>query len=190
MRTLEEIKKGILYELEVTKNSWSQADTSLAQSQLEGVERIEENFDDYTKQRIAFECRTFVENYAKDNSLGLEINDHPSHINSFLQISKDEKIGKYLNDNRSNLKFIPDLAEQTIQSMYESFGYTDKLATRKEIDDLQRQYSSLPIGSEERDKLEKYIANEKRRSGFTNTRTNLETYRPLEDISLENERTY
>ena len=143
MKSFEEIRERELYLLNFKKNNWENDPRGLddywVKKVLDNIDVIEDNFDEYLKETIAFYAISEGETLKNSN-----IDFFGTYNGGYFNIQKDDTVAQRFDLENSIRQGIGNLtADDFAQSIYESYGYTEKLPTAKDIEKLEEARKSI-----------------------------------------------
>ena len=135
METIESIKKRVESQIKSTREIYSND-----QERLKNISHIEQNIDEYVRGLIAKESIQLVKDieydYSKDNIQRL-LKERRVSSGNYLRIEPDDQILDIIKnawlDRSESWEAIDIIRDRIAQAIYESFGYTDKLVSEREL---------------------------------------------------------
>ena len=135
METIESIKKRVESQIKSTREIYSND-----QERLKNISHIEQNIDEYVRGLIARESIQLVKDiekfgkydYRKDNIQRL-LKERRVSGGNYLGIEPDDQILDIISNTSKGIEAIDIKRDRIAQAIYESFGYTDKLVSEREL---------------------------------------------------------
>ncbi|HIS39136.1 MAG TPA: hypothetical protein IAB45_06490 [Candidatus Onthousia faecavium] len=143
MISIEELKQNELYSLNNAKKIWESDHRGLdnihVKRELENIANKLTNFDEYIKEVVA---RNAV--VAQDTIASVGFSNFVKGATNFLEIKEDDPISSelHLQDIETYGSALA-IGDNLVQKIYESYGFTDMLPTKKDIRLLEGEYASL-----------------------------------------------
>lgn len=143
MISIEELKQNELYSLNNAKKIWESDHRGLdnihVKCELENIANKLTNFDEYIKEVVA---RNAV--VAQDTIASVGFSNFVKGATNFLEIKEDDPISSelHLQDIETYGSALA-IGDNLVQKIYESYGFTDMLPTKKDIRLLEGEYASL-----------------------------------------------
>lgn len=143
MISIEELKQNELYSLNNAKKIWESDHRGLdnihVKCELENIANKLTNFDEYIKEVVA---RNAV--VAQDTIASVGFSNFVKGATNFLEIKEDDPISSelHLQDIETYGSALA-IGDNLVQKIYESYGFTDMLPTKKDIRLLEGEHASL-----------------------------------------------
>lgn len=143
MISIEELKQNELYSLNNAKKIWESDHRGLdnihVKRELENIANKLTNFDEYIKEVVA---RNAV--VAQDTIASVGFSNFVKGATNFLEIKEDDPISSelHLQDIETYGSALA-IGDNLVQKIYESYGFTDMLPTKKDIRLLEGEHASL-----------------------------------------------
>ena len=142
MISIEELKQNELYSLNNAKKIWESDHRGLdnihVKRELENIANKLTNFDEYIKEVVA---RNAV--VAQDTIASIGFTNFVKAPTNFLEIKEDDPISSelHLQDIETYGSALA-IGDTLVQKIYESYGFTDTLPTKRVIYLLESEYAS------------------------------------------------
>ncbi len=153
MRTREDLKKELLYNLENRVRIWSEntagCSEQVVRSELENCNHVMQNIDEATSIVAAEEAAHLLYLYASDNmhiaynSKGIEQGDQVDYLLNNINVPKSTLLGI-----RNT-----DLWDENVQKIYEAMGCTTVLPRHSEINALEYEIEKLKATGADRNAI-------------------------------------